>query len=121
VGGHAGGVDHDRHPRVGRGLAAADREALDVEGPPPEQARDAVQHAGLVLNAGHQGVLHACTSSPAGRRTMASRFAPAGTMGYTLSSFSTRKSTSAARPDPRTVSTVGPTSSRRLTRWPAMP
>src|SRR5215470_3199811 len=121
-GGRAQGVDHDRHARDLVGFAVPDGEAVDVEGPPPEEAGHAVEDAGLVEDARHQRVLHAVTpSSAAGRRIIACRSAPAGTIGYTASSFSTRKSMRAGWPEPRTACTVEPTSARVDTRWPAMP
>src|SRR5207245_2612389 len=121
-GGRAQRVDHDGHARDVRDLAVPDGQAVDVERAAAEERRHAVQHTRLIQDACDKGVLHAFTPSFSdGRRIIACRSAPAGTMGYTDSSFSTRKSISAAAPEERTACTVGTTSSRRDTRCPAMP
>ena len=75
----------------------SDRQAVDVKIPPPEQAGDAVQDTWPVVDQCDQGdllfhpafIAHALSRSPGfGRRIIACRSAPAGTLGYTMSSFS---------------------------------
>src|SRR5262249_46871629 len=61
------------------------------------------------------------STSGVGRRIMASRSAPAGTMGYTESSCSTRKSISAGPFWPRAMRIAGSTSERLVTAAAGMP
>src|SRR5947207_2699117 len=109
----------------------ADRERLDVERAAPEQRRDAVQDARLVVDVDRKSVQHlrsrsgqtghCCVQSAAvstigdGRRIILCRSAPAGTIGYTESSCSTLKSMSAARPQRRAASTAPATWPRLVT------
>ena len=77
------GLDDDRHPGDPLLLAAADREAVDVERAPAKEADDAVEDAGLVLDLADERVSHAGTSvfGRFGRRIISCRSAPAGTIG----------------------------------------
>ena len=116
----------------------ADGQRLDVEGAATEQRRDAIEHAGLVFDQGNECVMHVLPESLSpsnicdprrgcfhqhdgcGRRIIASRSAPAGTIGYTLSSCSTRKSMS-DRASARARCTTSSTSARLSTRNPSQP
>ena len=46
-------VDHDGHTRDPGHVRTTDGERFDVERPPPEQRRDAIEHAGLVFDQRH--------------------------------------------------------------------
>ncbi len=100
-------VDADRDARAILALGGPDRQALDVEAAPREEPRDARQHAGLVLDehgqrvvraecalAGHQtpSSTQRLSSSTHSWSMMSSEPPPAGIIGYTFSSWSTRKS-----------------------------
>src|SRR5690606_41849957 len=91
------GVHDNRHARDDFQLREPYRQAVDVEITPPEQARHPVQHAGFVFDQRDER-LFACHLCPhfasIGRRIMLCRSAPAGTIGYTMSCFSTTKSIS---------------------------
>jgi hypothetical protein len=119
-----GGVDDDRHPRDAVDLGRADREGLDVEPPAAEQPGDAGEHARACPRRGRTGCAWPCQTlvplahgARAARRRparppaprapaaalayhssadsmMSSLLPPAGTIGKTFSSWSTRKSTS---------------------------
>ena len=95
-------VDHDRHPRDARLLRRADGQRIDVESAGGEQPGDAGEHAGTVLDEHGdrvQLVAHTIGASPgvscganSGPRMMSSFDEPAGTIGYTFSRQSVRKS-----------------------------
>ena len=96
-------VDHDRHPGDLGVLGRADRQGVDVEAAAAEQAGDAGQDAGLVLDEHARAC--ACSStatarprpSNSGARSraylMSSLLVPAATIGHTIASRCTRKST----------------------------
>src|SRR4030095_16361580 len=98
----------------------ADRQRLDVEAAPADQRRDARQHARLVLDEDHESVeVHASapvSTMALGRRIMLWRSLPAGTIGNTESSCSTRKSISTVPGCFRAAWTAGMTSLRVSTR-----
>src|SRR3984885_8081398 len=91
-------VHHDRHPGDLLVLGRPDREGLDVEAAPGEQAGDADQDARLVLNQDRQSVLfaHEAIASHSGAspraNLMASLLVPAATIGQTIASLCTMKS-----------------------------
>src|SRR6266498_2122757 len=110
------GLDHQRHAAHAGRLAMADRQALDIEAAPPEQAHRAVQHAGTILHQRDDRMLLHHRNKE--QRTENKRWAidtcslffvlcsytcdasvivspmlfPCGTMGHTFTSRSTRKS-----------------------------
>ena len=93
-------VDHDGHPRDLRVLGRAHGEGVDVEAAAGEQAGDPGEDAGLVLDQDGQGVLaHAAYSSRSHTGAMPRAFwilsllTPAGTIGHTMASRCTTKST----------------------------
>src|SRR5262249_44714214 len=121
------GVDHDRHPREALVVGRADRERDDVERPPREQARDARQHARLVLDGDRQDVMehrgcHRPPSPNSGPRMLSSFDVPAATIGYTFSRQSVRKSITTGRSSiSLAFSIVATTSSALSTRMPTHP
>src|SRR6478609_3355401 len=101
-------VDHDRHPGHLGVLGRTDREGVDVEAAAAEQAGDPGEHARLVLDQDRQRVLgvgrrthgrssRSASSSNRGARSraylMSSLPVPAATIGQTIASRCTRKST----------------------------
>src|SRR5579862_904807 len=96
-------VDPDGDARHVVALGRADGQAVDVEPAAGEQAGDAHEHSGLVLDEDAQRVLHAVTSSTlsvaaSSNSTRSSAAAPAGIIGKQCSRGSTRASTTAVRP-----------------------
>src|SRR4029453_19167989 len=128
-------VDHDRHPREPVGLRRTHRERVDVEPARREQARDAREDAGLVLDQDGDRVQRATPAvahtigasegsvvgvADSGPRMMSSFDAPAGTIGKTISLGSTRKSITTLRSSTEyafsiTASTSSGLSARRPT------
>src|SRR5213595_904958 len=102
---------------------------MDIEAAPPEQRCHAIQHARLILDVDGKCVQGVCRHGQSaavsaigfGLRIIACRSAPAGTIGYTVSSCSTRKSITAARLMRRAAATASATSLRFVTRVAAMP
>src|SRR5207302_9026651 len=105
------------------------RQRGEVERPPREQTRDSGEHAGLVLDQDGERVVrgarprHQWPPSPcAGSRMMSSFDPPAGTIGYTFSKESTRKSMTTGRSSTLlALSTALSTSSGASTRSPTQP
>src|SRR5579863_4571331 len=92
-------VHHDRHPGDLLVLGRPDREGLDVEAAPGEQAGDADQDARLVLDKDREGVLlahHSSVESHSGAMPRANLMSlllvPAATIGQTIASLCTMKS-----------------------------
>src|ERR1700742_428740 len=93
-------VHHDRHPGNLLVLGRPDREGLDVEAAPGEQAGDTDQDPRLVLDEHRESVLLAhvdySVASHSGARSraclMSSLLAPAATIGQTIASWLTMKS-----------------------------
>src|SRR5882724_2172510 len=92
-------VHHDGHPGDLRVLGRSDRERLDVEAAPGEQAGDPDQDARFVLDQDREGVLlaHKSVTSHSGAMSraclMSSLLVPAATIGQTIASLCTMKST----------------------------
>src|SRR3984893_2352680 len=125
------GVRDDRHAGYFFIVGRADGERIDVDGQASRQRRYAVQHARLVFDISDQclhdflGPAHGSGAfSPGGFvgwRIISCSAPPAGTMGYTESSCSTRKSISTLSDDSRAERIVGMTSVREVMRSPRMP
>src|SRR5690606_19902253 len=120
------GIDHNCHAREVNGVRAPDCQAVDVEVPTSEQARHPVQHTGFVLDQRHERLFARHNSVPhfpsIGRRIMLCRSAPAGTIGYTMSCFSTTKSISTGPSLTLAAHSIaGITSWREVTRRAGMP
>src|SRR5690606_25739255 len=92
-------VDDDGHPGDLGMLGRTDREAVDVEATTAEEGSDTGQDAGLVLDQDGEGVLahQRSSSSNWGAMSraywMASLLVPEATIGHTMASRCTRKST----------------------------
>src|SRR5580692_2480385 len=92
-------VHHDRHPGDLLVLGRSDREGLDVEAAPGEQAGDADEDPWLVLDQDREGVLlaHSSVASHSGAMPRANLMSlllvPAATIGQTIASLCTMKST----------------------------
>ncbi len=109
-------ADDERDPARPLLLGRTDREGLDVEAPAAEEARDPREDAGLVLDQDRERVpLH---SWPPIISLIA---APAGTMGKTFSSRSTRTSTTNGPSWSRAASRAARTSAGSVTRTPSIP
>src|ERR1700720_2881741 len=125
-------VCHDGHARNLFVVRRPNRQRIDVDGQPPRQRRDAVQHARLVLHVCDQclhdllslpysSVAAVSTSGLFGRRIISCSDPPAGTIGYTESSCSTRKSINTGSLLSRAERIVGATSAREVIRSPRIP
>src|SRR3990170_641337 len=114
-------VDPEGDPRHVVPLRRAHREALDVEAPAREHARDAHERAGLVLQEHRQCVPHASTASRSVYSTRSSAAAPAGIIGKQCSRGSTRASTTAVRPHEIASSSALGSSSSLSTVKPTAP
>src|SRR5205807_7244975 len=96
-------VDHDRDAAEPIVVGRRDRQRVDVEPTPGEQAGDAREHTRLVLDEDRERVVrallgHHLPPSPCdGSRMMLSLDPPAGTIGYTFSVESVRKSMTTGR------------------------
>src|SRR6185503_9148851 len=126
------GLNHDAHARDAVLVGMPDRQRLDVETTPPEERRHPVEHPRLVFHVGHKCVRHAASgyhwisvgvtaSTGLGRRIIACRSAPAGTIGNTVSSCSTWNSITTPPRWLRAALTVGTTSFRLVTVMPVRP
>src|SRR5204863_7282025 len=84
-------VDDDRDAAEPLVVGGSDGQRVDVESPPCEEAGDACEDAGLVLDEDAEGVVaggrrhHRPPSPWDGSRMMSSLEPPAGTIGYTFS------------------------------------
>src|SRR6185369_16171109 len=120
------GVDDDGHAAESLVVGRADREREDVERAPREQPCDARQHARLVLDGDGEDVMvrhgYRPPSPNSGPRMMLSLDPPAGTIGYTFSRQSVRKSITTGRSSTSfAFSIVVTTSSAVSTRMPTQP
>src|SRR5437899_10287460 len=136
------GVSADSHARDVLIFRGTNGKRVDVDGQPPGERRHAIQHARLVLHISNYGLhtsldfsrrggfrppsppygsVAVSTSGLFGRRIISCSAAPAGTIGYTESSCSTRKSISTVCSDLRAASIVGTTSFRVVTVSPRIP
>src|ERR1035441_1888951 len=131
--GLGGGVGaRDRHARDFRSFRAAHGQRIDIESAAAEQRGYARQHARFVFHVHHVCVQHVFSirrfySSAAvstillGRRIISCNDAPAATIGYTVSSCSTRKLINTGPSCCRAARTDGTTCERSVTVMLRMP
>src|SRR5260370_17699873 len=87
-------VDDDGHARDAGRFGVSDGQRLDVEGTAPEQRRDAVQHARLVVDVNRKGMKHVQSAAVStigdgdARLIILCRSPPPGTIASTESSLS---------------------------------
>src|SRR4029077_7219608 len=123
------GVGDDGHARNLFIFRGANRQRVDVNGQTAGQRGDTVQDPGLVLHISDKclhkildhGPVAVSTSGLSGRRIISCSAPPAGTMGYTESSCSTRKSIRTLSADSRAERMVVLTPARGVRLSPRMP